>query len=139
MHPYLIGVSEARAVLDSVRAARSLPDALAGDRFAVWGHSQGGHAALFTGQEAASYAPELKLVGVAAAAPATYLGELFKADRGSIGGNSLTAMVLLSWSTLYKIPLGDISRPERSRPAEGYPATHAAEQARIVREALTER
>jgi 2-oxoglutarate decarboxylase len=39
----------------------------------------------------------------------------------------------------YQIPLGDISRPERSRPAEGYPAAHAAEQARIVREALTGR
>jgi 2-oxoglutarate dehydrogenase E1 component len=39
----------------------------------------------------------------------------------------------------YRIPLGDISRPERSRPAEGYPAAHAVEQARIVREALTER
>jgi 2-oxoglutarate dehydrogenase E1 component len=39
----------------------------------------------------------------------------------------------------YKIPLGDISRPERSRPAEGYPAAHGVEQARIVREALTER
>ncbi len=37
----------------------------------------------------------------------------------------------------FKIPLGDISRPERSRPAEGYPAAHHAEQARIVREALT--
>ena len=37
----------------------------------------------------------------------------------------------------YKIPLGDISRPERSRPAEGYPAAHQVEQARIVREALT--
>ena len=39
----------------------------------------------------------------------------------------------------YRIPLGDISRPERSRPAEGYPAAHAVEQARIVREALTGR
>ena len=39
----------------------------------------------------------------------------------------------------YRIPLGDISRPERSRPAEGYPAAHQVEQARIVREALTER
>ena len=39
----------------------------------------------------------------------------------------------------YRVPLGDISRPERSRPAEGYPATHHAEQARIVREALTGR
>jgi 2-oxoglutarate dehydrogenase E1 component len=37
----------------------------------------------------------------------------------------------------FKIPLGDISRPERSRPAEGYPAAHLAEQARIVHEALT--
>jgi alpha-beta hydrolase superfamily lysophospholipase len=108
MHPYLIGTSAARSVLDSVRAVRSLPDSDAGDRFAVWGHSQGGHAALFTGQEAAAYAPELKLVGVAAAAPATYLGELFRADRGSVGGNSLTAMVLLSWSTIYKIPLDDV-------------------------------
>jgi multifunctional 2-oxoglutarate metabolism enzyme len=39
----------------------------------------------------------------------------------------------------YRIALGDISRPERSRPAEGYPATHHVEQARIVREALTGR
>ena len=39
----------------------------------------------------------------------------------------------------YRIPLGDISRPERSRPAEGYPAAHQLEQGRIVREALTER
>ncbi|TME34926.1 MAG: multifunctional oxoglutarate decarboxylase/oxoglutarate dehydrogenase thiamine pyrophosphate-binding subunit/dihydrolipoyllysine-residue succinyltransferase subunit [Chloroflexi bacterium] len=36
----------------------------------------------------------------------------------------------------YQIPLGDISRPERSRPAEGYHAAHAAEQARIVKEAF---
>jgi len=39
----------------------------------------------------------------------------------------------------YKIPLGDVSRPERSRPAEGYPAAHVVEQARIVREAITGR
>ena len=37
----------------------------------------------------------------------------------------------------FRIPLGDISRPERSRPAEGYPAAHLVEQARIVHEALT--
>ncbi len=36
----------------------------------------------------------------------------------------------------FKVPLGDISRPERSRPAEGYPGAHAIEQARIVREAF---
>src|SRR5580658_8101872 len=48
-HPYLVGVSEGRAVLDSVRAARAVPGVGDGTRFAVWGHSQGGQAALFTG------------------------------------------------------------------------------------------
>ena len=100
IHPYLIGVSEGRAVLDSVRAARDLPDAGASNRFAVWGHSQGGHASLYTGELAASYAPDLKLVGVAAAAPATYLAELFDADKSSPGGKELTAMTIYSWSRL---------------------------------------
>jgi 2-oxoglutarate dehydrogenase E1 component len=36
----------------------------------------------------------------------------------------------------FAIPLGDISRPERSRPAEGYHTAHVAEQARIVRDAF---
>lgn len=49
IHPYLIGESEARAVIDSVRAARDMPNSGATNRFAVWGHSQGGHAALYTG------------------------------------------------------------------------------------------
>ena len=34
------------------------------------------------------------------------------------------------------VAIGDVSRPERASPAEGYPAAHQAEQARIVREAL---
>ena len=33
------------------------------------------------------------------------------------------------------VTVGDVSRPERSSPAEGYPAGHQAEQQRIVREA----
>ena len=34
------------------------------------------------------------------------------------------------------VALRDVSRPEHSSPAEGYPAAHQAEQARIVREAF---
>jgi hypothetical protein len=112
MHPYLIGISEGRAVLDSVRAARALPNSGASDRFAVWGHSQGGHAALYTGELAASYAPELKLVGVAAAAPATYLIELFDADKSSSTGKELTAMALYSWSKLYNDPPTSLVEPD---------------------------
>ncbi|MGH6866795.1 MAG: alpha/beta fold hydrolase [Methyloceanibacter sp.] len=101
VHPYLIGVSEARSVLDSVRAAIALPRSGASNRFVVWGHSQGGHAALYTGQLAKSYAPELRLLGIAAAAPATYLVELFRADSASSAGRELTAMTIYSWSHLY--------------------------------------
>ena len=107
-HPYLIGASAARNILDSVRAARHLKHAGASHRFAVWGHSQGGHAALFTSQHAGSYAPELELVGVAAAAPATNLSELFKEDRETASGRSLTSMTVLSWTRVFGIPLVDL-------------------------------
>ncbi len=111
VHPYLVGVSEARAVIDSVRAAKALPGANASDRFAVWGHSQGGQAALFTGLEAARYSPELKLVGVAAAAPATDLAALMQADLGTSGGDNITAMTLWSWSRVYGAPLAEVVAP----------------------------
>ena len=84
MHPYLVGESEGRAVIDSVRAAANVEKSGAGKRFAVWGHSQGGHAALFAGQLAASYAPELALSGVAAIAPATELSELLRDDLSTV-------------------------------------------------------
>lgn len=103
-HPYLIGSSAARSVLDSVRAARTLHTTHASNRFVVWGHSQGGHAALFTGREAASYAPELKLLGVAAAAPATDLVKLFEADKTTSSGRSLSSMAIYSWSRVFDFP-----------------------------------
>jgi len=112
VHPYLVGDSEARATLDAVRAVHGLPGAKAGDRFVVWGHSQGGQAALFTALDAASYAPELKLLGVAAAAPATDLAALLTADLDTPAGQNLTAMTLWSWSRLYKAPADQVLDPE---------------------------
>jgi len=109
LHPYLIGESAGRAVLDSVRAARHLSKNTASNRFAVWGHSEGGHAALFTGELAARYAPELVLVGVAAAAPATYLVELFEDDAAT--EQDLIAMALLSWTGLENISPATIVEP----------------------------
>ena len=116
IHPYLIGVSEGRAVLDSVRAAHALPRSGASNRFVVWGHSQGGHAALYTGELAASYAPDLKLVGVAAAAPATYLIELFEAEKSTATGKELTAMALYAWSKLYNKPASSLVEPAAMAP-----------------------
>jgi alpha-beta hydrolase superfamily lysophospholipase len=99
-HPYLVGRSEATAMLDSVRAAGRL-DSGAGRTVALWGHSQGGHAALFAGQVAPEYAPELDVVGIAAAAPATELAELLRRDVGGLSGNVLASMALVSWSEVY--------------------------------------
>ena len=42
-HPYLIGASEGRSIIDSVRAARNLDSSLS-TQYAVDGHSQGGRA-----------------------------------------------------------------------------------------------
>ncbi len=109
VHPYLIGESAGRAVLDSVRAAQHLSKNTASNRFAVWGHSEGGHAALFTGELAARYAPDLTLVGVAAAAPATYLVDLFEDDAKT--EQDLIAMALLSWSRLENVQPATIVEP----------------------------
>ena len=100
-HPYLVGDAEATATLDEVRAARLFAPAHASRRFVVWGASQGGQAALFTGQQAGSYAPELKLLGVAAAAPATDLQELFEANRNAPFGRILSAYTIDTWSQVY--------------------------------------
>src|ERR1700742_4671572 len=110
-HPYLVGDSEARAAIDSVRVARNMPGAGGGKRFTVWGHSQGGQASLFTGLIASTYAPELTLVGVAAAAPATDLVALMNDDINSIGGKNITAMTLWSWHRVYDASLGKIVDP----------------------------
>jgi pimeloyl-ACP methyl ester carboxylesterase len=71
-HPYLIGTSEGRGVLDIVLAARQLDPHLS-DRVVISGHSQGGHAALWAASLVKSYTPEIKLRGVLAFAPASHI------------------------------------------------------------------
>lgn len=74
MHPYLIGVSEGRSVIDIVSAARNL-SAKVGKRWATIGHSQGGHAVLWAAALAKAYAPKLSLKGAVPLAPASHIGE----------------------------------------------------------------
>ncbi len=87
-----------------------------GSRFVVWGHSQGGHAALFTGLIAKNYAPELTLLGVAAAAPASELTALMDDDLDTIAGKNITAMTLWSWQRVYGAPMDRVVDP-RAMPA----------------------
>jgi pimeloyl-ACP methyl ester carboxylesterase len=72
-HPYIVGESEARGTLDIVRMAQNFPNANASKRYVIWGHSQGGHAAMFAGHIARTYAPEIELVADVAGAPPSQL------------------------------------------------------------------
>lgn len=108
MHPFLIGEDTARSVIDGVRAARSIPGASAGSRYAVWGESQGGHAALWTAQTSRAYAPDLTLVGVAAAAPPTNLAQNLRSTSNRALKSFFTAYIGRSWSVSYGAPLSSL-------------------------------
>ena len=109
MHPFLVGPDTANAVLDAVRAAREIPGAAAGNSFAVWGESQGGHAALWTAITARSYAPDLTLVATAAAAPPTDLAANLREGSDKNARALLLSFALHSWSTLYGFPQDSIT------------------------------
>ncbi len=109
---YLIGQYEAYNVLDSVRAAHLFAPAEASTNYVVTGQSQGGQAALFTGEYAAQYAPDLHLLGVAATAPPSDLAQLFAAGIGKPAGNILAAYSLTQWSQVYpQLALDQIVKP----------------------------
>jgi len=67
-HPYLIGPSEARSVIDAVKAARNL-DGYLSTSYVIDGHSQGGQGSLFANQIAPAYDGNLVLKGSASIAP----------------------------------------------------------------------
>lgn len=70
--PY-VGVAEAHAILDAIRAAKQLQGVGRLGPVVIAGQSQGGGAALWAAQLAHTYAPNLDLRGVVALAPAAEL------------------------------------------------------------------
>lgn len=113
--PYLIGEGEGRAVLDAARAVRDL-DLDFSDDTVVWGHSQGGHGALWAGQLAESYAPDLNVVGTAALSPASdprALAESVLAHTDTPGASLGIAFVVAAYTDYYD----DLSLPEVVPPA----------------------
>ncbi|NLF05707.1 MAG: hypothetical protein GX593_12000, partial [Actinomycetales bacterium] len=100
-HGYLVGPDAAHDVLDATRAARELEGLELSGQTVVWGHSQGGHGALWTGMLAPEYAPELDLLGVAAFAPAADLYPLAQGVRATTGGKLVSAYIAASWTRYY--------------------------------------
>jgi pimeloyl-ACP methyl ester carboxylesterase len=113
VHPYMIGESEGRALLDSGRAALNFCDASRGvggniaNRVLVTGHSQGGHAALFAHELwAQGYAPELDVLGTVAFAPGAemrYLAQTMASRRLSLLVPE-TVLALYSYTQYYQQP-----------------------------------
>lgn len=93
--PYLIGEGEARSSIDAIRAARALDGVRLSSDVVVWGHSQGGHAALFTEPVAAKYAPELRILGTAALSPLA--DPLAMARELTQRGASAELSIMVSW------------------------------------------
>ncbi|GAA5096690.1 hypothetical protein GCM10025760_30310 [Microbacterium yannicii] len=93
--PYLIGRGEARSSLDAILAAGEIDGLNLSRRTVVWGHSQGGHAALWTSQIAGDYAPDIDVRGTALLAPAGQPLEL--AEELTSGDANALLSILISW------------------------------------------
>jgi uncharacterized membrane protein HdeD (DUF308 family)/pimeloyl-ACP methyl ester carboxylesterase len=111
-HPYLIGQGQGRSALDAVRAARQLEELELADRTIVWGHSQGGHAALWAGILAPEYAPDVNVQAVAALAPASDLTGLLEGLETLPGGSVFATYMLQAYADHYDdVSLADYVRP----------------------------
>lgn len=95
---YGAGRMEGHAVLDGVRAAKSLPEAkLSSAPIGLWGYSGGGLATGWAAELQPSYAPELTLTGVASGGtPADLKAAAQTIDGGPFSGLGLGAVIGLS-------------------------------------------
>jgi alpha-beta hydrolase superfamily lysophospholipase len=102
VHPFLVGKSAGRGILDIVRAAHQMNPAISKD-FVITGHSQGGNASLFAADQAATWTPELKLKGTVAYAPASQLKEQLPTLQGltSTGLTPLATMIVRGMDSVY--------------------------------------
>ena len=98
---FLIGQAESLDIVNSVRALEQVPGADPSKEWVVFGHSQGGHSALWTGQLAAQEMPENRLLGVAAAAPAADLPMIISKQWNTGVGWGVGAEVATSWTAAY--------------------------------------
>lgn len=99
--PYLVGEGQAHSVLDSIRAVRQFNELALQPETVVWGHSQGGAAALWTGILAPSYAPDAGVTAVAAMAPAANLTAMANSLQSLSIGSMLAAYVLQAYTDYY--------------------------------------
>lgn len=109
---YLVGTTNARNVLDAVRAARRLARSARGvpplrlRRIVTYGNSEGGQASAFAGQVAPSYAPDVSVAGAIVSAPANPPDTAPQIDLyRSLPPNPLSGyatMLAYAWGQVYR-------------------------------------
>ena len=118
VHTYLVGQSEGRAVLDSIRAARQLLELPETTKAVVWGHSQGGGAALWAAELAPTYAPDTNVLGAVAGAPAAQLAA-FGASLGESTSFGFQVMAIAGFHAAYpELPLDEVVTPDGAAAVE---------------------
>jgi uncharacterized membrane protein HdeD (DUF308 family)/alpha-beta hydrolase superfamily lysophospholipase len=111
-HAYLVGEQAGRSVLDAVRAARQMSELQLSEKTVVWGHSQGGGGALWTGMLASTYAPDTNVIGVAALSPASDLPGLVANLENIDGGAIFASYVIDGYANTYPdVEFTDYIRP----------------------------
>jgi dienelactone hydrolase len=110
---YIVGGNAARALLDAVRAATLVPNvgiSVGASPIGIWGYSQGGQTAAAAGEIEASYAPALRVVGVAAGGvPADLRTTAAYLDGGNGESFLLSSIYGLSQQYPSAIPLNTLA------------------------------
>jgi hypothetical protein len=109
---YSAGKAEGQAVLDAARAGRQVPGSgiSASAPTIVWGYSQGGQAASWAGELQSSYAPDVKMVGLAAGGTPSDLQAVGAFDNASVGtGFGMDGLIGLAATYPEEFPLASYS------------------------------
>ncbi|MCE1178191.1 MAG: lipase family protein [Micrococcales bacterium] len=114
-HPYLIGPAAARSVTDAALAAREFSPSVSTQWFAA-GHSQGGHAAMWTAGVGPAWAPSMRLRGVVAFAPPSGLGGAVATLRGQpLSGGGFIPLLLRGAQTVESLPDAKLLTPTMAK------------------------
>jgi len=111
---YIAGKAEGQAVLDIVRAARQLPESGVTEATPAiaWGYSQGGQAVGWAGELQPTYAPDVKLIAVAAGGVPSNLQSVASFGSGSVAA-AFSIDSVIGLATAYpSFPLGVVGSLE---------------------------
>ncbi len=130
-HPFIVGVSEGRSMLDAGRAAGQIPGVYLGNTTAITGFSQGGHAALWAAQLAAEWTPEQTIIGTVVGAPASDPAALASWAASQPQLSALSVGLVAGMATTYpeaQAALGQVLTPAGIALTEAWGTTHCFDQ-----------